>query len=229
MSSASSPDDADGANGPAAVDFSPLGIAIPTESLLDDDFLSSLNFSKRGSLMFDPDTVDTMDGAMDRMSLTEDDRSATPTQPSSILPRPASSATSYAADDDAPRALVKVASPTPDIRVMTPDVEQESQKVRQLYASGDVPGAAPAPGARETVRHSFCERLEPTPEVLTEDDDSVPYDLSSSLAPAAAQAAPAPAPVSGDCTDSCLSSPQKRKIIRTSFVRSKIRRLFVSV
>ncbi|KAJ4159950.1 uncharacterized protein LMH87_007885 [Akanthomyces muscarius] len=156
-------------------EFSPLGIAIPTDSLLDEDFISSLNFSKRGSLMFDPDSV----AAMDRMSLTDDDRSATPTQRSSnaAVPRPVSSATSYAAADDDARVPPGTASPTPDVRVMAPDVEQESQKVRQLYASGE----PPAP-LLDTVRHSYCDRLEPTPEVLTEDDESVAN--GNTLAPA---------------------------------------------
>lgn len=195
----------------SAAEFSPLGIAIPTDSLLDDDFISSLNFSKRGSLMFDPDSV----AAMDRMSLTDDDRSATPTQRSSnaAAPRPVSSATSYAVADDA-----HAASPTPDVRVMAVDVEQESQKVRQLYASGEPPATL-----LDTVRHSYCDRLEPTPEVLTEDDESVAYEYSLA-APAAAAAL---SPVS-DSTDSCFSSPQKRKYSRASRFRAKIRKLFVA-
>ncbi|KAJ6788284.1 hypothetical protein PWT90_10732 [Aphanocladium album] len=97
---------------------------------------------------------------------------------------------------------------------MTPDIEQESQKVRLLYASGEPPASL-----RDTVRHSFCDRLEPTPEVLTEDDESVPYE--SSLAAPAAAAAAALSPVE-DTTDYCPSSPQKRKITRSSFFRSKI-------
>ena len=200
----------------SAAEFSPLGIAIPTDSLLDDDFISSLNFSKRGSLMFDPDSV----AAMDRMSLTDDDRSATPTQRSSnaAMPRPVSSATSYAAADDDVRVPPRAASPAPDVRVMAPDVEQESQKVRQLYASGE----PPAP-LLDTVRHSYCDRLEPTPEVLTEDDESVAYEYSLAVPVAAAALSPV-----SDSTDSCFSSPQKRKYSRASLFRAKIRKLLVA-
>ncbi|TQV91224.1 TBC domain-containing protein [Cordyceps javanica] len=171
MSSSSSPDMDRG----TAAEFSPLGIAIPTDSLLDDDFLASLHFSKRGSLMFNPDNI----SAMDRLSLTDDDRSATPTQKSSIAaaPRPASSATSHAASDEILGAPARLASPSPDVPFIAPDVEQESQKVRQLYASGDCPASA-----RDNVRHSYCERLEPTPEVLTEDDES--FANGNILAPA---------------------------------------------
>ncbi|KAM3435067.1 hypothetical protein MY4824_005067 [Beauveria thailandica] len=170
MSSSSSDPDRD-----SAADFSPLGIDIPTESLLDDDFLSSLHFSKRGSLMFDPDNV----GAMHRLSLTEDDRSATPTQPSSVaavVHRPASSPASCVAGQDEVRVPPpRVASPVPDIQLMTPDVEQESQKVRQLYALGDTTASL-------RDRHSYCDRLEPHPEVLTEDDESAAN--GNTLAPA---------------------------------------------
>ncbi|KAM3512897.1 hypothetical protein MY11210_003453 [Beauveria gryllotalpidicola] len=170
MSSSSSDPDRD-----SAADFSPLAIAIPTESLLDDDFLSSLHFSKRGSLMFDPDDV----GALDRLSLTEDGRSATPAQPSSVaaaVHRPASSPASCVAGQDEVRVLPpRVASPVPDIQLMTPDVEQESQKVRQLYALGDTTASL-------RDRHSYCDRLEPHPEVLTEDDESAAN--GNTLAPA---------------------------------------------
>ncbi|OAA58176.1 Rab-GAP/TBC domain protein [Cordyceps fumosorosea ARSEF 2679] len=149
----------------AAADFSPLVVAIDTESLLDDSYITSMHFSKRGSYI-DPDNI----LAMGRMSITDDDRSATPTQHSSVatVPRPASSATSYAAADGQARAPRRAASPAPDMPgIMTPDLEQESQKVRQLYASGSPPASL-----RDTSRHSYCDRLEPTPEVLTEDDDS---------------------------------------------------------
>ncbi|ATY67445.1 TBC domain-containing [Cordyceps militaris] len=153
-----------------AADFSPIGVAIPTDSLLDDDFLASLHFSKRGSLMFDLNNI----AAMNRLSLTDDDdRSATPTQHSSVVaavPRPASSGTSCA-----------VASPASDLPAMTPDMEQESQKVRQLYASGER-----AASLRESARHSYCDRLEPHPEVLTEDDESV----ANGNSPAAASSVP---------------------------------------
>ncbi len=209
-------------------DFSPLGIAIPTDSLLDDDFISSLNFSKRGSLMLDLDNA----AAMDHMSLTDDDRSATPTQPSSVdalaAPGPTSSVTSCAvaddhvaeptsvasptADDHVPEPT-SVASPTADVRAMAPDVEQESQKVRQLYASWEPP-----------ARHSYCDRLEPTPEVLTEDDESVAYETIL-----AAPAAAATLSTVSDSTDPCLSPPQKRKYSRVSFFRVKIRKLFLTV
>ncbi len=165
-------------------EYSPLGIAIPNESLLDDGFMASMSFSNRGSLMFGSEQADKVAGAMNRMSsmtVTDNDRAATPTQASqdshaTSLDRPQSTATSFNVgdtDDEAgstlsrhitPRSLV---SPPPEIRLRNPDLEHESQKVRLLYESGDSISA----------RHSFCERLEPTPEVPTEEDDHVPYGL----------------------------------------------------
>ncbi|KAM0393749.1 hypothetical protein ACHAQC_005474 [Fusarium culmorum] len=62
----------------------------------------------------------------------------------------------------------------PDIRVLAADVEKESQKVRSLYTVGD--GSRGEPGRR----HSYHERLEPTPEVPSEENelDPVPRHLS---------------------------------------------------
>lgn len=173
---------------PTAGEYSPLGIAIPTESLLDDGFMASMNFSNRGSLMFGSEDADKVTGAMNRMSsmtVSDNDRAATPTQASqdsrvTSLDRPQSTATSFNVadtDDEAGSTLSRhvtprsVVSPTPEIRLKTPDLEHESQKVRLLYESGDSISA----------RHSYCERLEPTPEVPAEEDDHVPYGLHPPL------------------------------------------------
>lgn len=59
--------------------------------------------------------------------------------------------------------------PPPDIRVLAADVEKESQKVRSLYTVGD--GSHGETG----TRHSYCERLEPTPEDPSEENDNDPY------------------------------------------------------
>jgi hypothetical protein len=166
---------------PSGSEYSPLGVAIPTESIVDDDFMDSLNFSKRGSLMFGSERAHKVTSAMNRMSsmtVTDHDGATTPTQAShaASLDRPQSIATSFNApdtDDESGSTLSRrvtprsVISPTPEIRLRTPDLEHESQKVRLLYESGDSTNA----------RHSFCERLEPTPEVPAEEDDNVPYGL----------------------------------------------------
>ncbi|RGP77991.1 hypothetical protein FLONG3_3826 [Fusarium longipes] len=64
----------------------------------------------------------------------------------------------------------------PDIRVLAADVEKESQKVRSLYTVGD--GSHGEPGRR----HSYHERLEPTPEVPSEENELDP--AQSHLSPA---------------------------------------------
>ncbi|PFH61659.1 hypothetical protein XA68_16748 [Ophiocordyceps unilateralis] len=65
----------------------------------------------------------------------------------------------------------------PDIRVLSADVDMESQKVRSLYESGD--------GLRweDGARHSFCDRLEPTPEVPSEEAAHDPSPASPATSP----------------------------------------------
>ncbi|KAF5625897.1 uncharacterized protein FTJAE_9880 [Fusarium tjaetaba] len=100
----------------------------------------------------------------------------TPTTPKSqTLPRPSDESNDMnnsvkGAGDGSPQGLMS----TPDIRVLAADVEKESQKVRSLYTVGD--GSHGEPGKR----HSYCERLEPTPEVPSEENelDPVPNHLS---------------------------------------------------
>lgn len=144
-----------------------LGIDIPTERLVEDDFISNLNFSNRGSLMFGKEG-DLVDGGVVEKHVSDDRGSATPTQ--SSLARTESNLTvvhnekSNTSEDGRLTPVVSprsFSSPTPDIRVLTPDTEMESQKVRSLYETGDGWDA-------NSARHSYCERLEPTPEV--EDD-----------------------------------------------------------
>ncbi|KAF5606081.1 hypothetical protein FPCIR_182 [Fusarium pseudocircinatum] len=100
----------------------------------------------------------------------------TPTTPKSqTLPRPSDESNDMnnsvkGAGDGSPQGLMSA----PDIRVLAADVEKESQKVRSLYTVGD--GSHGEPGKR----HSYCERLEPTPEVPSEENelDPVPNHLS---------------------------------------------------
>ncbi|OAQ88400.1 TBC domain-containingprotein [Purpureocillium lilacinum] len=145
-------------------DFSPLAISIPTESLIDDDFMAGMSFTKRGSMMFASRPATAVDGAAD-------DSPTDATTPTSSLGQTQSS------ELDTVRPISEVrtadtmttdAPAPPDIRVLSPDVEKESQKVRSLYETGD--GIKWEDGAR----HSFCERLEPTPEVPAEEAANEP-------------------------------------------------------
>lgn len=180
-----------------APDFSPLAIAIPTDSLLDDDFLTALSFSKRGSIMFGGHRASGLDGAMDDTTASstvanDNDAAAkaapntttstntpapTPTTTIDTAPTPPSqqqltpSATTDATGESNDSARDPL--PTPDIRVLAVDVEKESQKVRSLYAVDD--------GLNwEEGGHSY-ERLEPTPEAAVEDEvdehEDVPYEF----------------------------------------------------
>ncbi|KAH8907014.1 hypothetical protein BR93DRAFT_937931 [Coniochaeta sp. PMI_546] len=95
--------------------FLPLTTEIPNDSLLSEDLFEQLEFSKRGSIMF---------GAKRLPSVSS---------PSMQTP----SATHDSHHDSAARAPARdgASSAVPSIRVLAPDVERESQKVRSLYDS----------------------------------------------------------------------------------------------
>ncbi|KAL2876815.1 hypothetical protein SGCOL_008011 [Colletotrichum sp. CLE4] len=65
-----------------AVHFSPISVSIPTDNLLEDDFLTTLSFSNRGSLMFGglrAFPAQTTDGTMDGQSQTDKAHAPPPT------------------------------------------------------------------------------------------------------------------------------------------------------
>ncbi|KAK6702267.1 hypothetical protein SNK04_012172 [Fusarium graminearum] len=186
--------------------FAPLDVSIPCESLLDDAFMTSVSFSNRGSIMFATQEAVAIDSAIkhhqqnmasidsssststysstnvDTLATVNNDESnsgcATPTPtpstavPHDLTPTPTTPTTPKGADDGSGSAQDPTSGP--DIRVLAADVEKESQKVRSLYTVGD--GSRGEPGRR----HSYHERLEPTPEVPSEENelDPVPRHLS---------------------------------------------------
>lgn len=87
---------------------------------------------------------------------------AAPTPPSP--PPPPTDATSL---DPPPARKLKDSPSLPSIRVVSMDVEKESQKVRSLYESGE------GLDWQDGGRLSFCERLEPTEEVPSDGEDNV--------------------------------------------------------
>ncbi|KAG6002082.1 hypothetical protein E4U21_003462 [Claviceps maximensis] len=196
--------DAESPAAPAlAADFAQIAISIPTESLLDDDFMTGFEFSKRGSLMFGgkraaatatATVAATAAGGDDNDNNDDDDKTAPQPQPPS--PKDLTSSNTQAANIALPTPTLAVpvamAAPTPpppnssdkpqpahqllqpphptsppDIRVLSPDIEKESQKVRSLYETSD------AMNWEDGARFSFCEHLEPTPEVPIEEDSHV--------------------------------------------------------
>ncbi|KAM0426976.1 hypothetical protein ACHAPT_007874 [Fusarium lateritium] len=182
--------------------FLPLDVSIPCDNLLDDGFMNSFTFSNRGSIMFGAQDGIVLDGAdadgQNTKSLdlsspattktsSHNDGRATPTTPtapsltspttpirvatpttpvSQSLPRPSDESNDMNKSDR--RASPQGQMSPPDIRVLAADVEKESQKVRSLYTVGD--GSRGEPGKRR----SYCERLEPTPEVPSEENELDP-------------------------------------------------------
>lgn len=161
--------------------FVPLDVSIPCDNLLDHDyFLSSVSFSKRGSIMFSNDApaVDANASVPESTSTTtptptngHERAPATPPTPASRQSQARPSSDTVDTDDDLKKnyTMPKGFMSPPDIRVLAADVEKESQKVRSLYDVGDSPYGEPG------SRRSYCERLEPTPEAPSEDNDNVPY------------------------------------------------------
>lgn len=96
--------------------FMPLTTEIPNDSLLSEDLFEQLEFSKRGSIMFGAkrSPIASSPSPMQKPSATHDSQR--------------DSAASAPARDGASSAV-------PSIRVLAPDVEKESQKVRSLYDS----------------------------------------------------------------------------------------------
>ncbi|KAL6864216.1 rab-GTPase-TBC domain-containing protein [Trichoderma novae-zelandiae] len=149
--------------------FAPLGICIPNHSLLEDDFMATLSFSNRGSIMFGGRRAGALglDGTND-VGRGNVSAPSTPTRgharsSSTSVDRIESLAAAASASNP---SLVPRAQPPPDIRLLASDVDKESQKVRSLYGVGDAINWED--GA--TTRRSYCEPLEPTPEVPAEDD-----------------------------------------------------------
>lgn len=151
--------------------FNPLGLCIPTDSLLEDDFMASLSFSKRGSIMFGGRRVNALglDGNNDaNVEVNTTFVPSSPDEPDAVVSTDSNGVVDDGASSTTPSKLL----PPPDIRVLTADIEKESQKVRSLYGVGETMHW------EDGARHSFCEHLEPTPEVAAEDDENDSYDFS---------------------------------------------------
>lgn len=122
---------------PPQNDFHPINTSIPEGRFLDD--IESLNFSKRGSILF---------GGKRAVSPPNPALGPSPMQMSPTRPAPAPVLAASSADgapDSKPAAVSLQPTPRdsarklslPNIRVMSVDTERESQKVRSLYESGD--------------------------------------------------------------------------------------------
>ena len=102
--------------------YSPLAIAIPTDSLIDDDFMAGFSFSKRGSIMFGGRRATPLDGAMEQTSADRD-----------APPSPSQAQTTMSSDRLGPEvgtadAVTQSRLAPPDIRILSADVEKDSQK-----------------------------------------------------------------------------------------------------
>lgn len=168
--------------------FAPINTPIPDDSLWDD--LGAVSFSKRGSIMFGGKntlfksrmmpSADAKAEASAPAPAPSEDQHATPTTPHNVATPQVDHArkadtTDGAGETDAAAEKPRAAPPqadasfVPSIRVSSMDVERESQKVRSLYESGD------DLNWEDGGRLSFAERLEPTAEVPSEEEENVVY------------------------------------------------------
>lgn len=169
--------------------FSPISVSIPTDSLLEEDFLTSASFSKRGSLMFGgkrafPAEMMASESSQLAVDATEKPPRSFPLvttkkqaddRKDSVEPPSTAAADSAPANDATEVAPAKPRS-TPSVRVLSADIERDSQKVRSLYEVGDAINweqGAPAPA-------SAGERLSPTPEDPVDKDKHDTYDFLGS-------------------------------------------------
>jgi hypothetical protein len=180
--------------------FAPINTPIPDDSLWDD--FGALSFSKRGSIMFGgkhslfkslmmstPDAKSNAPPAdqqhQQHATTTITSASSDPQTPTTVIDNNNGSSTSASLESrpgktdpagmtdvtvEKPRAPPPVDAPSvPSIRVSSMDVERESQKVRSLYESGE------DLNWEDGGRVSYPERLEPTAEVPSEEEENVVY------------------------------------------------------
>ncbi|KAL2015967.1 hypothetical protein VTK56DRAFT_4480 [Thermocarpiscus australiensis] len=211
---------------PTAKTFSPINTFIPEGGLWDD--LGNLSFSKRGSIIMfgrKKSKASMMSSSDEMASSKEQAASASKSLPITTdnATAPESSARNVGNADAAAeksRAATHADSPSvPSIRVSSIDIERESQKVRSLYESGD------DLNWEDGGRVSFAERLEPTAEVPSEEEENVvssrppdPPDPPSSLPRSDRLAAPTLGTVTPRPASS--SSPQRDSRIRREYERA---------
>ncbi|KAI1418187.1 rab-GTPase-TBC domain-containing protein [Hypoxylon sp. FL1857] len=170
-----------------------ISTAIPTESLLEDDFMTQLSFSKRGSIIFGAKhprksirnaaiMADQDSGLGDENIGPEQPRQprAFPLVP--VREKPADAAVGASTKEPTQNSGAHDTTNTPptprrlppSVRVISAEAEKESQKVRSLYESGE------GLNWEEGTRHSSIdERLRPSAEHPREENEK---DASSDRA-----------------------------------------------
>ncbi|KAI1781084.1 TBC domain-containing protein [Hypoxylon cercidicola] len=150
--------------------------SIPTESLLEDDFMTQLSFSKRGSIVFR--TKHTRKSSRNMAVMADQDSGfgnenvgSEHREPRAFPLVPDNYSNASASASGAPDTLIN-APPSPrrlppSVRLISPEAEKESQKVRSLYESGE------SLSWEEGAGHSSIdERLQPAAEYPSKEDEN---------------------------------------------------------
>ncbi|KAI4870753.1 TBC domain-containing protein [Hypoxylon rubiginosum] len=158
--------------------------SIPTESLLEDDFMTQLSFSKRGSIVFRTKHTRKSSRNMAVMADQDSGYGNENVGPEHREPRAfplapayergidnytsASASVSGAADSTLINAPPSPRRLPPSVRLISPEAEKESQKVRSLYESGESLNWEDG-GAGHS---SIDERLQPAVEYPSKEDEN---------------------------------------------------------
>ncbi|KAI1376160.1 rab-GTPase-TBC domain-containing protein [Hypoxylon crocopeplum] len=187
-----------------------ISTAIPTDSLMEDDFMTQLSFSKRGSLIFGakhPRKSNKSLGIMADLDggFGNENVGLEHSREPRAFPLVSARATNAAATESAklsgstkPATLTDTPSTPrrllPSVRVISAEAEKESQKVRSLYESNE--GLNWEEGAGHS---SIDERLQPAAEYPSEENEK---DASNDRAGHPTQ------------TSASTSSPQDKELRR---------------
>jgi hypothetical protein len=179
LAPASSSPTATAAGDGASMSFAPITTPIPDDRLWED--VGNVSFSHRGSIMLlggkkrskpaHDNNDDTTTDLHPQNSSSSSSSGAVAMATQSSDPAPATVAPQNDGPAETPTPVpVQAGAPSvPSIRVSSMDVERESQKVRSLYESGD------DLSWEDGARLSFAERLEPTAEVPSDEEESCLY------------------------------------------------------
>ena len=140
-----------------ATEFLPLEVSLPSQSLLDDDFLAGFSFSKRGSVMFGGQRALALDAAImdshphqlpaktSREALSPLDHVSPIATPVSQSPRPVSPVSNATSDTGFVTPDV-IPTPDPNVQASQPPASQESQHQQKHESqSQSLPQPRPRP------------------------------------------------------------------------------------
>ncbi|KAI8252623.1 TBC domain-containing protein [Colletotrichum sp. SAR11_239] len=168
-----------------ATDFSPISISIPTVSLLDDDFLTTLSFSNRGSIMFGGRRAfpaQTTDGTMEAKSQTDDVHAPAPASPPTPASEPAPPILHIKYEEPLQSAVASMREPFANEAASKEPIPNEvpSSEAPMMEPTESNAHSAPELNAAEVIDASAAETMtETTIEATTADPSAAQTTVDS--------------------------------------------------